>query len=397
MPGAYGSQGFGSSPYGSAMVPFGVAEAVSLSPTWVRVRFTDLIDPADPVFALPANYSLSPALQVKAAFREGAQSVRILTETQSAVTYTLTVAAGRSVYGDPIDLRLHSVDFDGLGANATFFAVPIRQDRVRLVFSQRMSPAPATLDPANYQILNAQTGDISVIDEVTPEYNGVELVSVVLELAAALQITGVYQAKVEAAVRSYYNTSVFPDTSKFQWVQPTGQLVVPMAAFSGELHGGPLGSRLGLHNGLIYFSPALEAAAANSIIEVDECSVCTKAYDEYHLPVPPDPKVLYTFGPGQLTTLGAGAVLWAAPPRICEARTVLQDLRQEAMPQAADSHCVATFREPWDHSHVALLNNTYWKLFDGGASPPMPFITANNIAGPIPPGPTTTRVLQPPP
>ena len=129
------------------------------------------------------------------------------------------------------------------------------------------------------------------------------------------------------------------------------------------------------------------------IIEVDECSVCSKAFDEYHIPAPPDPQVLYTFGAGTTSTLGQ-AVLWAPQPRISEARIDLADLRRDATPTPVDSHCIATFREPWDINFVSLLNNSAWKLFDNGVEPPTYFATASNLA-PIPPGPTVVRVLQP--
>lgn len=396
MPGAFGSHGFGTSPYGSSLVPFGVASAVSLSPTWVRVSFTDLLDPSFAPFLAAPNYSITPSLPVHAAIIDSAQSVRLLTDSQTPVTYTVTVTLGRSVYGFPLDFRLRTATFEGLNPAAKFFAVPIRNNRVRLVFDQRMSPDPETSNPANYEILNAQTGLTIPISSVTEEFSGVQLVAVVLELAAALQITGVYRAKVGSFVHTFYGANVYPDTSRFQWVQYVGRLSVPIGAFSGELHGGPLGSKLGRHQGLIYFSPALETNASNSIIEVDECSVCTKAYDEYHIPVPVDPKVLYTFGSGTSTVLGAGAVLWAPRPRICEARMDLGDLRAETVPPPVDSHCIATFREPWDQNFVALLNNTHWKVFDNAGTPPAYFITAANLA-PIPPGPTVTRVLQPPP
>lgn len=396
MPGAFGSHGFGTSPYGSSLVPFGVASAVSLAPTWVRVSFTDIIDPSFAPFLAASNYSITPSLTVRAALIDGSQSVRLLTDPQTPVTYTVAVIFGRNIYGLPLDSRLKTATFNGLNPAAKFFAVPIRNNRVRLVFDQRMSPDPETSNPANYEILNAQTGLTIPVSSVTTEFSGVQLVAVVLELADSLQITGVYRAKVGSFVHTFYGANVYPDTSKFQWVQAIGRFSVPIGAFSGELHGGPLGAKLGRHQGLVYFSPALETNASNSIIEVDECSVCTKAYDEYHIPVPVDPKVLYTFGSGTSTTLGAGAVLWAPQPRISEARLAFNDLRQDTFSAAFDSHCIATFREPWDHTRVSLLNNTAWKMFDPAVTPPAYFISAANLT-PIPPGPTVTRVLQPPP
>jgi hypothetical protein len=355
------------------------------------VNFTDIIDPAFMPFQTAGNYSISPALTVFAAIIDGAQSVRLLTSAQSEVLYTVTVDQGRSIYGDVIDPWLKTATFNGLSPAATFYPVAVKPSKIRLVFSLWMLNDSELIDPANYEILDVQSGAVVPILSVTPE-TSTNIRGLAVELGANLQIGTVYQATVGPLVRTLYSGDVYPETEKFQWFQGSGHLSISMDAFSGETRGGLLGE----HGGLIYFSPAFDVPAPNSIIEVDSCSVCTKAYDEYHIPSIPDPNVLYTFGTGTTSAIGGGSVLWAPKPRISEAHLDLADLQEDVIAPPVDSHCIATFREPWDQDYVSLLNNTHWKLFDNGTEPPVYFATAANLA-PIPPGPTVTVVLQPPP
>ena len=386
--GAFGRDGFGSSPYGSALAPFGVASASSLTANWVRVSFTALIDATFSPFTAPSNYSITPSLTVHAAIIESAQSVKLLTDPQLGITYTVTVDQARSLVGDSLDPRLKTATFDGLTPSAGFHAVATKVTRVRLVFDTTMRNDSYLKSPLSYEIWSLFGSSIG-IDSVTVE-NLSNVRSVVLELSTPLQAESFYVVHIGPHVRTLLGMPVYPDTSIFQWVGGTGTIIVPMSLFSGELKGGLMGG----HGGLVFFSPALEQAAADSIIEVDEVSVCTKAFDEYHIPRLPDPSVLYTFGSGTHSVLGQDAVLWAPRPRIVEAQVNLSDLRRDSTPTPVDSRCIATFTEPWDHTYISLLNNSAWKLFDNAGTPPTYFFTANNLA-PIPPGPTTTRILEP--
>jgi hypothetical protein len=187
---------------------------------------------------------------------------------------------------------------------------------------------------------------------------------------------------------------VSPGTRQFQWVAPLLNVAVPILRFSGEAKEGFLGQ----HAGLVYFSPALDAAMSGSAIQIDSVEVCTKAYDQYVFPQPPDPPALFTYG-GPAGTWGvlnsSNAVLWGAFPRLSEVRFEFEVRHEDAVPQAVDGPATATLTETFDPSYVAYLNNPGWALFDGVTSttPPM-FICANNLA-PIPPGSTTVIVLQP--
>jgi len=169
------------------------------------------------------------------------------------------------------------------------------------------------------------------------------------------------------------------------------KIVVKLCDFTGLAQGGLLGSA----KGQVFFSPALSSAAANSTIQVDTVDTCVRAYDTYVFPTLPDPSLLFTFpkNPGPTTpvsTLG-GAVLWAPPNRLAEASFALEWQNEDTFESATDSRAIATLEEPLDATRISLLNNSYWRLYDG-ASPS--FITAANLT-PIPPGPTTVITLQP--
>jgi hypothetical protein len=163
---------------------------------------------------------------------------------------------------------------------------------------------------------------------------------------------------------------------------------IPIEDFSGEASGGLLGQPLGQ----VFFSPAFDVATADSIIQVDEVSVCTQAYDVYTIPSLPDPNPLSIYSPGQpySTTLNAD-VLWATAERLGLARFNLVDNQTETMPSPTDGPADATLQETFDQSKVALLNVEDWVLYDGvGTS----FICADNTV-PVGPGATTNINLQP--
>jgi hypothetical protein len=86
--------------------------------------------------------------------------------------------------------------------------------------------------------------------------------------------------------------------------------------------------------------------------------------------------------------------LWAKFPGLSEANFKISDRRTDTFPTPVDGPCTAVLKEVWDPTYISLLNNPYWKLFDNAGTPPAYFITANNLA-PIPPGSTTTYILEP--
>jgi hypothetical protein len=355
------------------------------------VTFNDLLDLAYPPLLNPANYSI-PGLTVVAVNTDSARSVRLRTSPQSGILYTVTVTSARNFGGLNLDPLYKSANFDGVSPANGFFATATAPRRVRLTFDVLMRNDDELGAYDNYLVSDLNGNSVPIVGAEVE--SSVYPRSVLLLLGANLAPQQVYTAWLNGHVRTSTGSRVFPETSLFQFNENAVQagqtsLEIPLSSFSGEAHGGLYGQS----GGLLFFSPALENSIGDSIIQVDEAGVCARAYDEYHFPVMPDPKVLYTYGPGHAEGIG-GAALWAPFPRLFEAKIELSDLRQEAMPQAVDSRCIATFREPWDHNYVSLLNNTYWKIYDGGTTPPNYFIAANNL-GPIPPGPTVVVVLEP--
>lgn len=395
MPGAYGRDGYGNSPYGSAplVTSFQVVSASSGGSYQAAVHFSFPINIAYPPFTDPTNYSI-PGLTVIAAAILDATSVRLVTSYQSYLLYTVTVAQGQSAGGDPLDVLYRTATFTGTPTIPAYTPVGVRTNGIRLVFSEAMLLNAAVLDPLSYTVTDIHSNPINVL-AVRSEQGAADPLAVTLTIDTLMRAGEWYVVTVgPGIVSALAGLSVVPATQKLQWIEPTLNSIIAIAKFSGEATGGILGQPAGL----VYFSPALDAAVSGSIIQIDSVEVCTKAYDEYVLPSPPDPPALFTFsGSAALAgSLNSSAVLWGAFPRLAEAQVNLENRPVEPMPAATDSRCHATFTEQWDISYVALLNNPAWALYDGATTvTPPTFICANNL-GPIPPGPTTTIVLQPP-
>lgn len=389
--GPYGSGEYGSGPYGSAFPPYGLESATALTPTLVRVRYTALFDTSFAPLLSTANYSIFPTLVVHSVILESAQTVLLVTDPQSEIVYTLTIAEARGYFGQPLDPALNSVVFLGVPISPTFFAVATRKTRVRAVFSEAMLQNASLTDPSQYELADLN-GNLVPIISVTAEQSS-NVRSTVLTLGADLVDERHYRLTTLSGIITATLKALSPDTSVFQWVENTLRAEIPVDQFSGEVQNG----LYGIHNGLVFFSPALVTSAANSVIQVEEVDVCTRAFDEYHFPQPIDPPVLFTYAggpPPPLSTLNSSAVLWVGFPRLMDARFELVDRPADTIPPPVDSRCIATLTERWDPTFISLLNNTNWKLFDNAGNPPAYFITANNLA-PIPPGTTTTITLEP--
>jgi len=390
--GPYGSGEYGSGPYGGAYSPYGLGSATSLSATLLRVRYTDLFDTTFPALASVGNYSIFPTLVVHSVVVESAQTVLLVTDPQAEIVYTLTIDDARGLSGQPLAPTLDSVTFTGTPLSPTFFAVATRKTRVRAVFSENMLQNAALTDPVHYALTDLSNTPVSILS-VEVEQSPVR--SVVLTLGADLRDERHYKLTTLSGILTVSGKSLFPDTFVFQWIENLLRVAIPLERFSGEVQNG----LYGIHGGLVFFSPALVTAAANSIIDVDEVGVCTKAYDEYHFPAAIDPPVLFTHGAGivptpNVTTTNSTAVLWAKFPRLMEATLELHNYLSDAVPKPVEDSCVIAMAEPWDPDYVSLLNNVAWKIFDNAGTPPRYFITANNLA-PIPPGPSTViTVLQ---
>ena len=395
MAGSFGSGVYGASPYGSApeSTSFQVTGASTPGSTSVLVVFSFPLNLVFAPFTSPANYSI-PGLTVVGAAIYNATTIRLTTSPQAYTLYTVTVGQGQSAGGDPLDPLYRTATFTGSPTIPVYTPVGVSPNTIRLVFTEPMLLNGAIVDPLTYTVTDIHGNVISVLTVVSEQGAGNPR-AVVLGVSPTMLSAEWYVVTVgEGVVSAEGGLPVLPATQKFQWVQIAPNTAIPITKFSGEATGGILG----LHGGLIYFSPALDAAVSGSVIQIDSVEVCSKAYDTYTFPSPPDPPAFFTYGGtaapfGTLNSLNS--VLWGAFPRLSEAQYNLGQLEEEPMPAAVDGPATATLTEPFDPAFVAYLNSPGWVLFDGvtPTTPPM-FICANNL-GPIPPGPTTVIVLQP--
>lgn len=386
--GYFGTGYYGTSTYGGTYKFFAVTGAVSLNAYAVVVEFNMMLDFTLADYLDPANYVI-PNLTVTAAAFYAPNAVVLTTSQQTAALYVVTVQKARSSLGWAIDILHRSASFTGHGASAAFFAVGVGPSRVRLMFASTMLQNAALSDPHNYSLFSFDGGSPAVVGVTVEQPNNV--VSIVLTLDAPMLTTAWYQVTVGGAVQTTGGLSMVPATSTFQWVNPLLSVTLPLSEFTGAIGGGFLQAT----PTLVFFSPALTVPVARSVIEVEEVSVCTVAYDTYTPPSLPDPLPLYTWGQTAPQTWlnDGGMVLWAPMPRLMEARFDLDLFPTDTVVAPLDGPATATFREPWDHTFVALLNNPYWELTPPQAAK-APFITAMNLA-PIPQGPVVTVVLQP--
>ena len=271
-----------------------------------------------------------------------------------------------------------------------FHAVATGRTRVRVVFSQAMFRNAPLVDPGNYLVRDSEGGAVSV-SSVSVEQVG-DVFSTVLELGNALVPNRPYDLKVQAAVVTAADeTPLVVDTASFQWLEVILRTQIPLAQFSGEVVDG----LYGLHDGLVFFSPALETVAANSIIEVEQVDVCSRAYDEYHLP----PQIeweqpLMTHGAGVVPTSVVTTLNVNVLGPVAGGLNVHLQLGYRlanSTPIPVDGPVTVT-TVAWPPSRVAFLNSPSWKLFDNLGTPPSYFITADNLT-PIVPSPPVTVTL----
>lgn len=374
--GLYGVDPYGSSPYGGLFPPYGIESAISLSNTLVRVRYTAMFNPAFLPLITAANYTISPPLTVFSAIIESAQSVLLTVSPMDAVLYTVTISDALGYFNQPLSPFLTEATFLGLTVSPTFFAVGTRDDRVRLVFTQAMLNNSALTD-STYYLVEDLDGNTVVVSSVTAEQTS-SIRSVILHMSSALVTTKFYKVTVQTGVETETFLELSPNHDIFQWVDSVLTTTVPIGEFTGELTGGLLGD----HNGLVFFSPALELPAADSIIDVDDVDVCTKAFDEYHFPQPIDPAPIMTYSPGLVNgvvTTGivtglntSGFVLWGAFPRLSDAKIDFGYTNEDSVDPFMDSLQSVTLLETWPAGLVGILNNSDWALWTRISDPSHP-------------------------
>lgn len=372
-------------------VPFGVLSAIALSPFQVRVFFSETIDQGYAPNFDPSNYTIAGITVTAVAEAPTPDSLVLTTSEQGPFVYTVVVSSNVKADSGGFIGAANSAIFAGWPIQPTFFATGQSRTRVQLTFSTAMVQNTEYTDPASYTItdMNQTVLPITAATAVGPSPNR----RLALDLGVELVPGGYYVATiVDPAVIAVNTLPVVPDADLFQWNEaprPIGSqpIFIRISDFTGEVSGGILGQPAGQ----VFFSPSLEAPAPNSSIQVDEISVCTRAFDVYTPPGPIDPEPLYTFGGAVSSTLG-NSVLWAPFDRLLGAQINLEDHPADTLGPYTDGPATATLEEPLDITYLSLLNNSFWTLFDGVGTP---FITANNLA-PIPPGPPpTVIVLQP--
>lgn len=276
----------------------------------------------------------------------------------------------------------------------TFNAVPTRSTRLRVVFSDPMQKNSALLNRVNYAVTDMNGTSIGVLS-VTAE-QATSVTSIVLDLGIALSGGKLYQLLIRSAlIVSDTGGAVSPTTGVFRWVEGALSAQIPVSQFSGEAVGGLYGDHTG-----VFFSPALENPARNSIIQVDQVDVCTRADDTYQMPAQSESfrglmvhgyrsdGVLIPARPVPATVLNSSDVLWLPAARVAVGYGVGMRLT-DTVPAPVDGVATATLVS-WPPGRLALLNNSGWKLFDN--LPGTAFITADNFT-PLSPQPPVTRTL----
>lgn len=375
--------------------PVQVVGATPLSAHLVEVSFNHPLDFGYAPLLSVSNYSVFPFLSVTSVYAGlTPNTVRLGTGDQVEPIYTLTVTEAKSTAGDTLDPAHRTAIFAGYLSAPSFYTAAQSRTKIQLVFSEEMLQNAAFLDTDSYVVTDLNFNTLVVASVAV--YGPAPVQRLTLEVAEEMDPGGYYVVNiVNPNVKTASGLNLNPTYDMFQWkeMQVASRnvpLSIDIADFSGEISEGLLGQPLGQ----VFFSPALEAAIANSSIQIDSVSCCTRAYDTYTMPSLPDPYPLMTFGSGfpYNTVIGAsGNVLWAPAERLGQARFALADFQEETMPQAVDGPADAILQETFDQSRVSLLNVDTWVLFDGVGTP---FATADNLT-PIPAGTTTNINLQP--
>lgn len=347
-------------------VPLRLDAGAALNAFLVELTFSHPLDFGFAPILSPSNYGITPSLTV-VSVSPGItpNTVRLVTSEQAPTVYTLTVSQAQSVPGDPIDPAYRQINFAGFPIAPTFFATAQSRTKVQLTFSTAMLQNAEFTDPASYSLTDLQGSPITINSVTVAGTSPIRRVT--FSLASDLDPGGYYVATLlSSQIKTTGGLSITPETDLFQWAEMSapinvGPLVIPLLNFSGEVTSGLLGDPAGQ----VFFSPALEADAPGSSIQVDSVSLCTRAYDVYEMPELLDPPPLYTFGsgPGATAVLGPSTVLFATAERLGLARINLTYSPTDTMPTAADGPADATLVEPIDITRAAFLNDPRWRTF----------------------------------
>lgn len=375
-----------------------VSSAIAVNSYGILVTFSNNINPGYPPFEQISNYQISPPLLVASAQIVGASQVLVQTVSpQLNTTYTITVQSGESLTGDFLGPH-NSASFAGFTVTTSFIAGVLSASKIGLEFSAEMAVGPALINPSNYSVV-ANLGGVAVpISSVVMGPAPVRRVT--LMLGTPLTPKAYYSVVVGPTVVSALGSSMQPNTQTIMWEALKPYTELPISDFSGEVSGGLLGTP----EGQVFFSPALEnSVSAMSSIEIEEVSVCTRSYDEYHIPDIPDPEPLYTYGRGQTASLLGQVVLWAPADRLGQAKMTFRDHQAEnvlpkvyvpsttSLESPISDFGVGVLRETINTTRAAFLNDVRWKTYPNTGA--LVFRTADNLTS-IGSGPTTQVQLS---
>jgi hypothetical protein len=244
----------------------------------------------------------------------------------------------------------------------TFLAGAQSPTKVEVVFSEDLQLNGALTSPLCY-VIKAVTGGAAIAVLSATQSGGTPVRRATLVLGAPLKSLEYYSVRV-TGILNVNGDPPNPEAVTFQWVDATRPragipLEIPIRDFSGEVTEGLLGAP----DGQVFFSPALEASvSSNSTIELQELGVCTRAYDEYHIPNPPDPSVLFTFRPGIPSVLGPTSVLWGDAYRLGQAILNVSQRFSDDVQGSSDFLAGMTLEETIDTSRGGFLNDPRWLL-----------------------------------
>lgn len=377
----FGGLPFGLGPFGTELNPLRVERAASISRTIVRLDFSAALDAGHASNFNPAYYVIA-GLSVTNVDVLGPSSVILQTTLQTTTTYNVVVSAAVGVLqaasGAPLDPSANTASFVGGLDTGVFDAVAQSPLKLRLNFSTDMQIDSAFLDPQNYEIAEGDGLPVAV-DVVATIGDDLRRAEVLLK--AELTPFALYSLRVSASVRTVLNAPLFPDQAVVRWLRAVPQPIkIRIAEFSGEVTGGLLGAPAGQ----VFFSPAFGSTTANSLIEVEQVSVCTKAYDICRRPPEPARYQATFLGPAVLAPF---PVLWGPAHLIGDPAMVLTDLQEDVVPTPSDGDPAGLLVETIDITRASFLNDGRWRLFPGTGASLGAFRTADN-ATPIGPGPT---------
>lgn len=430
----FGLGPFGGAPYGGSGGGFSVVSAQAVNPFTVVVQFSSNVA-GTPVTFDPTNYVITgPSITIVQVVPDPDPSkVRLITSEQAYSVYDLTVLNVQDVFGTDLDPLADSAGFTGWPDQARFTARAIGPSAIQVLFAQPMSPTPALLATTSYTVTDLQGTPVSVLT-VAPNQT-THVLRMRLNLGSPITPGKTYALHVSSTIVTDDGKQLLPNDTTVVWHQPSYKTSIAISRFTGEVRtltppkdrtptesltlkesltlvvtrptavlvGGveilkvqekltilpeqrsglddSTAALFGQPKGQVFFSPSLvPGGAPNSSIQVDNISVCTRAYDVYTFPQPVDPIPLFTYGGGLAgSVLGAGTVLFTNFYRLGEAKHDLTFKPKDVVVPPVDIYASFKLVQQYDPSRFSLLNDPSGTWGLGPTWLNLPFTTADNL------------------